>query len=222
MRALISTLLVCTMAASTYAQAPAPQPQPYPAPQPYPPPQPQPYPPPQPYGQPIGPTYGYGQQPVMQYQLTLDDQELLSRGYISDGQWIAGGLANLAFGFGIGQAIQGRWSDGGYIFTLGEGVSFGVMIWGMVELFESCSVYEECNDGGEDRGFGLMMLGLTGYAVFHVWSIIDAFAGPPAHNRKLRNLHMRMGYPVPMYSKVTPYLGRPRDGGTVAGFTVRF
>ena len=117
------------------------------------------------------PNYGYApQRPMMQVQLTLDEQFLLERGYISEGQHIGGGLISLFFGWGIGQAIQGRWSEKGYIFTLGEGVSAGLMIWGMVGLFDDCfgpafegAVVAESHEG---RYVGLMVGGLIGTAVF--------------------------------------------------------
>ncbi len=61
-----------------------------------------PYPPP--------PAYGYAPQP-MQVQLTLDEQYLLERGYISDGQHVGGTVVAFFFGFGIGHAVQGRELD---------------------------------------------------------------------------------------------------------------
>ena len=209
MRGLISILLVVAMTVGAAAQG---YPQPYPQPQPQPYPQPQ----PQPYG------YGYGQQPVMQYQLTLDEQYLLTRGFISDGEWIGGGLANVFFGFGIGQAIQGRWSDRGWIFTLGQGASAVAMIYGMTTLLGECWHDPECP--AEGRGVGLMVIGGLGFGVFYIWGAIDAFAVPPEHNRKVRELRMRLGMPIPMYARVAPYVTSPKGdtGGAIGGLTLRF
>jgi hypothetical protein len=33
---------------------------------------------------------------------------------------------------------------------------------------------------------------------------------------------MRLGMPMPMYTRITPYVSPTRDGGTVAGFSLRF
>jgi len=218
MRGLISMLLIVSMTVGAAAQGyPQPQPQPYPQPQP----QPQPYPQPQP--QPYGPQYGYGQQPVMQYQLTLDERYLLERGFISDGEWIGGGLVNVFFGFGIGQAIQGRWSERGWIFTLGQGVSGVAFMYGFVRWFGDCFQPDTgCDDNS--TGFGLMMAGMVGMTVFYVWGAIDAFAVPPEHNRKVRALRMRLGMPVPMYARLAPYVTSPKGdtGGAVGGLTIRF
>src|SRR5687767_6234918 len=98
----------------------------------------------QPY--PYQPQYGYGQRPVLQYQLTLDEQYLLETGFISDGQWLGGAVANWFVGFGVGQAIQGRWSDRGWIFTVGEGVSIVALIYGATQFVTDCNSDGGCND----------------------------------------------------------------------------
>src|SRR5687767_14647149 len=106
-----SLAVLVVIASSAYAQPsgspPPPPPQQYP-PQQYPPQQ---YPP---------PPHQY--QPGVQYPVALsqDDHDLLMRGEISDGEHAAGAIASIFIGFGSGQAIQGRWSDKGWIFTLGD------------------------------------------------------------------------------------------------------
>src|SRR5690606_6489502 len=78
------------------------------------------------YGQP----YYQPQQPI-QVQVTPDEQELLERGFISQGQHVGGGLAAMFIGFGVGQAVQGRWSDKGWIFTIGEGLAIAGLFYGV-------------------------------------------------------------------------------------------
>ena len=216
MRTLIVALLVLVSgtASAQYAQPPGqypPQPQPY-------------YPQPQPYG--------YYQQPQrpMQVQLTVDEQWLLSRGYISDGEHIGGGIASLFFGFGVGQAVQGRWGEKGYIFTIGEIASFGAMIYGMVELMSACTdnfddpyANSSCNHTQERRGGVMLVGGLVGISVFRIWEIVDAFAGPSEHNRKLHALKMRLGMPDSYVRHVRPYITPSADGGgALAGVAMRF
>jgi hypothetical protein len=236
MRALGSLLVLTVSASSVFAQpgaAPPPEPPPPPQ-QGYPQqgypqqgypqqgypqqgypqqgyPQPQPY-----YQQPLQ----YGQ--PMQVQLTPDEQSLLDRGFISEGQHIGGGVAALFLGFGTGQAVQGRWAEKGWIFTVGEAAS-------IVLMFYSVGKAISCDDGFDgysncgDNYFGLFMGSLLALSVFRVWETVDAFTAPPAHNRRVRQLRARLGMPVPMYTKLTPFLAptRDRDGG-VAGVSLRF
>ena len=241
----LSSVMVIAMSASSVLAQPAPPPGP-PDPQPYPQqggyPQQQPYPQQgypqqggypqqQPYPQQGYPQQGYGPQQYspqpqpMQVQLTVDEQWLLERGYISDGEHIGGGLAALMLGFGIGQAIQGRWGDKGWIFTVGEGASIIAMFYGIAESFD-CGRYDEYggyDSSCENRGMGIFAVGIIGFTVLRVWETVDAFAAPSAHNRKVRQLRARLGMPVPMYSGLTPFVApvRSGDGGT-AGFTLRF
>ena len=186
---------------------------------------------PQPYYPQQQPPSGYYQQPQpMRVQLTVDEQWLLSRGYISDGEHIGGGIASLLIGFGVGQAVQGRWGQKGYIFTIGELASFGAMIYGMVELVSACNdnfddpyADTSCNETRERRGGVLMVGGLIGISVFRIWEIVDAFAGPSEHNRQLHALKMRLGMPDSYVRHVRPYIVPSADGGgAVAGIGMRF
>jgi hypothetical protein len=218
MRKLIVVLLVLVASGTASAQYAAPPPAPPSSyPQQYPPQQ---YPQQQPYG--------YQRPQPMPVQLTVDEQWLLSRGYISDGQHIGGGIASLFFGFGIGQAVQGRWSEKGYIFTIGEGASFGAMLWGITELVRACDdsfndPYGEttCNHSQENRGATLLIGGLIGISVFRIWEIVDAFAGPSEHNAKVRALHMRLGM-RDGYALKPFVVPAGAGGGGVAGVGFRF
>lgn len=190
MRALVVLLVLC----GTAAAQPGPQTSP-------------------PYGPPPG---GY----LVPVQLTPEEHDLLLQGEISDGAHIGGGVASLFFGFGIGQAIQGRWSDTGWIFTLGESASVAVFVAGMFRTFDDC-----VDDLGNDRdcdhsdGVPMMATGLVGLAVFRVWEIVDAFSGPGEHNRKVRALKWRMGVPVRIGWK--PYVNQTHDT-TTAGLVLRW
>ena len=180
-------------------------------------------PPPQPtYGQPAPYGYGYQQRPVMQVQLTLDEQWLMQRGFISDGETLGGGVVALLFGMGIGHVIQGRWSRDGYIFTFGELASGGLMMWGMVGLLGNC--FEGCSEQRESRYVTMMLIGAIAGGVFRIWEIYDAFSGPGKHNAQLFELRTRLGMPTPMYARITPYVApnAAGEGGGTAGLSLRF
>lgn len=139
-------------------------------------------------------------------QLTPEEAKLLARGEISSGTHVAGGLAAFFLGLGVGHGIQGRWDETGWIFTVGELASIAAIIVGIGE--------------GEDGA--LVVGGAVGLVVFRVWEVVDAFAGPARHNRRLRELRTRLGYPPAPYA-ITPFVAPPRDGaGGVAGVSVRF
>lgn len=218
MRALAAALVVSLISGTVMAQPGAMPPDPQPAPQPPPPPQgPYAQPPPYtaPYGQPPTP-YGYPQPyyPGPGYgppiRLSPEDQDLLASGEITDGQVLGGVLANVFIGFGIGQAIQGRWSERGWIFTLGETGSIALMIAGAVEIAGSHCDTElgGCRSNNtSDSGAGLLVAGLVAYGVFYVWGIVDAAVGPSDHNLRVRELRARVGYrPMGAYGKVMPYV----------------
>lgn len=161
------------------------------------------------------PGYGY---PV---GLTPEEHELLLDGEISQGAHIGGGLAALFIGFGSGQAIQGRWSDTGWIFTLGETASLVALIGGVVRTVDDCDTVDESSCDHSD-GPPLIVAGLIGFTVFHIWEIVDAFSGPNEHNRRVRELKFRMGVPVQVGERFSPYLNKTRDGGATGGLQIRF
>lgn len=216
----LSLALLAVVAGTASAQPgadPAGDPPPYP-------PAPQPQPQPQPYPQPYAPPpQGYAPPPqtYVPVQLTADDHELLQRGDITDGQHVGGALVSLFFGFGVGQAVQGRYGETGWIFTIGEIASITALFIGIGQAFEDCFGPDDtCND---NRGEALFWGGLIGFAVFRVWEVVDAFGGPPKHNRRVRELRMRLGIPQPMFTKkVMPYVNTNREGGGSAGFVIRF
>ena len=200
----VALVLVMVLAGVAQAQPGASQQPPPPYPQQYPP-------PPHQYQ----PGYAY---PA---QLTPEEHELLLDGEITPGQHIGGGVAALFLGFGSGQAIQGRWGDTGWIFTLGETASFAAIIGGVVRTVDDCDNNEiGCDDNSD--GPALIVVGLVGFTVFRVWEIIDAFSGPGDHNRRVRELKWRMGIPVQVGKSWSPYLNKNRDGGASAGLQLRF
>ena len=166
------------------------------------------------------PPYGYAPPPA---QLTPEEHELLTEGEISAGQHVGGGLLSVFIGFGLGQAVQGRWDDTGWIFTLGEIGSIALIVYGAEQQIDDCFDRPDCD---EDAGSGAIVAGAIGIVVFRLWEIVDAFAGPANHNRKVRNLRMRLGYPAygtPYYGSLEPYVAPTgKDDGAVAGFRLRF
>ncbi len=167
-----------------------------------------PYPPP--------PPYGYAPPPP-RLQLTADEMDTLTTGYITDGQFIGGGLASLFVGFGVGQAIEGRWHDTGWIFTLGEPVAFGVFLYGLAQTI-GC-IDNNCSNG-HNTGGATIVVGAVSLVGLRLWEVIDAFTGPGRQNARWIQLQQRMGNPVPIYAR--PFVAPTSSGGAIAGLTLRF
>jgi hypothetical protein len=166
----------------------------------------------------IPPPYQYA--PV---QLTAEEQDLLATGEISEGAHMGGAVASLFFGFGIGQAVQGRYGDTGWIFTLGEAASVTAVVVGAVRSLGCMDTIDGSGCTNSRDGDTLLAVGVIGVVAFRVWEIADAFGGPPRHNRRVRELRMRLGMPQPMYGqRITPYLHKTREGTATAGLTLRF
>lgn len=162
--------------------------------------------------------------PAQPVQVTPDEYELLQRGEISQGQYIGGGILGSWMGFGTGHAVQERWTDKGWIFTVGESIGFGFMMAGMISCLDHAYDYDQserdCREGYFWGGF-IALVGLR------IWEIVDVWAYPPVHNRKVRELRARVygpsyyqqyGQPPPP----PPVYMRAVDGGFTGGITVTF
>jgi len=153
-------------------------------------------------------------------QLSAEDQELILDGEIGPVAHIGGGLVATFVGFGVGQAVQGRWLERGWIFTVGETAGLGVMMYGLGQAATSC-VNEDGSSCGSS-GAGLIIGGAIAVTGFHLWETIDAFVAPIGHNRRVRaaKLHA-MGHSG--IASVTPYVVPPSTGdGAVGGLSLRF
>ncbi|MEO8552877.1 MAG: hypothetical protein ABI678_23020 [Kofleriaceae bacterium] len=147
---------------------------------------------------------------------TPEEREILAAGEIGTGAHLGGVVASVALGFGTGQAIQGRWSDTGWIFTFGEIASMAVMIKGMRDGGLGDCFEEPChrNRAGAELAIG----GLLAFAVFHTWEVADAIVVPSLHNDRYHHLLGRYGYPQ---LALKPYVA-PHGDGAVAGLSLQF
>lgn len=172
-----AALILLAVTATAYAQDP---PDPYPkplAPQPDPVPQPRPEPP--------------------ALQLSTDDTAILARGEIDPDVHYGGIAANAIIGFGLGQAIQGRWLKDGWKFTAG-------MTAGMVLFFT----------GADRDSTAIVLVGGIGVVGFYTWGLVDSIIGPQRHNRRWKELRRQLGLPI---TAVVPYVS-----STTAGVVMRF
>jgi hypothetical protein len=144
----------------------------------------------------IPPPYEYRPPSVTPLVLDDDDRSVLEQGEISNGQTIVGGVAAILVGFGIGQSIEGRWLERGWMFTVVDTGAVALEAAGVIEVFS-----RGCNHACENRG--LTMLGTAaaielGSRILQTW---DAFTGPEAHNRRVHELRARTGL-----TRIVPYV----------------
>jgi hypothetical protein len=159
--------------------------------------------------------------PRLQLQLSPDDQQLLARGEISDGEWVGGGVASVLLGYGVGQAIQGRWRERGWIFTLGDATIGTVAAVGAVYLL-GCALDDASCSGS---AVPWLYAAIVADAALRIWEVSDAFAVPPARNARLRRLRRELGLPQPTSYGLAPYVAPTRSvhGDTaVAGLQLSF
>ncbi len=111
--------------------------------------------------------------------------------------------AMLAFfpGSGIGQAAQGRWTDTGWIFTLGELGSMGLFV-------------QQYLNGSED---GLLLASFSVLA-FRIGGVADAIIGPKRKNRRIRNRHKLKR----VEQEAIRWIVSPTPNGLTAGATFSF
>ncbi len=159
-------------------------------------------------------------------QMTHAERELLERGEIPLLNYVGGGLLSTYFGFGIGQAVQGRWSDTGWIFTVGSAASSAVLLVGITRCLDHRTTYHvHTSDNSHGNGVdhrherescGLALGGFLGLVGFHVWGLLDAWIGPAFHNSRVRKLKRKFGL-ASTKLELTPVAG-----GMTGGFSVRF
>lgn len=134
--------------------------------------------------------------------LTPSEAALLQRGEIESDMHVLGIVANAVVGFGLGQALQGRWlSDGGWRFTVG-------MAGGTALFFAAA--------GREGQNVGIELAAAATLLTFYVWGIVDAATGPQRHNNRIRDIKLRHGIPLAM-----PYV-QHADSARTAGLVLRF
>ena len=117
--------------------------------------------------------------------LTENDQKVMEVGEISTSRYITGGiLGTYPIGFGVGHAVQGRWMQGGWIFTAGELGSLAFVVAGIAGCLDNAFDSDNCSSGES----ALVATGIIGFLGFRIWEIIDVWAVPPDHNKKYREL----------------------------------
>jgi len=118
---------------------------------------------------------------------------------VSTGQYITGGLVGSFLGFGIGHAIQGRYLEKGYIFTLGETVIPLIMAPVLYNLTTTKAQRDKCVDM---CGFGSFITVALG---FRVWEIFSLWGGARPIDKDSSEAILFFDYKEPKLSLVLTF-----------------
>lgn len=150
--------------------------------------------------------------PMMEYsRLTEEERKILARGPIEQTPYIIGGAVGTFLGWGIGHAVQGRYSDQGWIFTLGEGVSLVALVAAVNSCLNRDWWNDDCN--GEAT---LATIGFFSYVGFRIWEIVDLWATPGSHNNRYYQLKALTE------PRRVSFIATPTKSGAFAGLQFRF
>lgn len=106
---------------------------------------------------------------------------------ITHERYVGGAVASIFLGFGIGQAIQGRYKESGWIFTVAElgalGLIGGAMF--MVKDIYAIPRMTATQLSGElgFAGLALAGLGAVAWAGFRAWEVMDTWVIPVQQDR---------------------------------------
>lgn len=95
---------------------------------------------------------------------------------VSTGKYITGGVLGSTVGFGIGHAVQGRYSDKGWIFTAGEAVGLTLLVAGANQCQkdkDNDPVADKCSSNAASQ----VLLGFASFVGFHIWEVVDVWTG---------------------------------------------
>jgi hypothetical protein len=146
--------------------------------------------------------------------LTPDEQELLAHGEYSTGRITGGGITAIIAGYGIGQAVEGRWLSDGWKFTLFDVAGTALYVGGLASAFQA-----NCDSGCNNGALAMFLGGFAILSASRIWQSFDAFVEPKRHNHRLRELRQRLGMPPPTLG---PYVAPSANGGATTGLVLRF
>ena len=154
-------------------------------------------------------------------------QNLAASEPISTGRYIGGGLVGTFVGFGIGNAINGSWTDTGWLFTTFEVAGAGLIVGGFVMAGSpfmdfikegpSSSTIKALSDSAQSKILTGVILAAGGaliYSGFRIAEIVDVWAAPtlesstPKSSAMLNSglVNTRYSYLMPA-AQETPIMG---------------
>ena len=123
--------------------------------------------------------------------LSEKDQNIIEMGEIGPGRYVLGGVVGSYIGLGLGHAIQGRYSSRGWIYTVGEVTSAGLIVVGIFP----CGLGSDSSASSASSASCLTFtIGMAGYIAFRAWEAVDLWVAPLIHNRKYRQIKKKLSH----------------------------
>lgn len=141
----------------------------------------------------------------------LPNDARAERPEIELGDYIAGGVLGTAVGFGIGHAVQGRWQDKGWIFTVGEAAGITLFAVGVAGL--ASSVQTGSFDGPSSSSYALVAISMLAISGVRIWEIIDVWTAVRPQRRQRHVAAPSAGFAL---------IPIPTNGGGVLSMSLSF
>jgi hypothetical protein len=132
--------------------------------------------------------------------LSPSERAMLARGEFSTGAIVGGAVLSVFPGFGIGQAVQGRWYSTGWIFATGEAASIVVAL--------TFAAADKAHDA-QDHSWQFKAA-VASWLLIRIGETVDAIATPIRHNARYRRARAKADE-----LGVTSYVVPARGGGVV-------
>lgn len=124
--------------------------------------------------------------PQARAALTPEDQEILDRGPLPNGRYLASGIVGTVAGFGIGHAIQKRYTPLGLVFTLGE-------VAATTALLIDTTTQLTTTGSRETKLGSVAVAGLVVLVGLHAWEIVDIWLGGDHMRKRYDEVQSRAG-----------------------------
>jgi len=151
-------------------------------------------------------------------QLTTEEIRTYQYGEISTGSLIGGGLLGTFVGLGFGHIVYGEYGSKGWIFTVSELGSLGIMTAGLSQAAAGCTLL---NTSSCSNGLGLYTFGAFAYFGLRIWEIVDVWTLPSRHNGEYRAIQSKLGISRARTEwQVLPMIGPAAGGRSTYGLSL--
>lgn len=148
-----------------------------------------------------------------QLTLTTEEFKILNEGELGTTRYVIGGVVGTGIGLGLGHAIEGRWSEMGWIFTTGE----------LALSYLTATTAASCilSFGRHEKSCDNMALAYGGYYALRVWEAVDVWRGGYIKKTNYENLSNKVEGEIKAAPKSTLNIS-PMLSSKLVGFNLLY